>query len=91
MLNFSMGTKKRLGGVTVATEVNRTITYNESRGGGNYSSRPPVSCGTVSQVHICTPVNSQGGSLPGLVLIYEMSVGIYISIDPKSEMVLRYN
>ena len=74
MLNFSMGTKKRLGGVTVATEVNRTITYNENRGGGNYSSRPPVSCGPVTQVHVQDSVTEKVVSLPLIVLVHDTAV-----------------
>ena len=59
VVNLNIATKTTFVVIKFSTEVDRTRTYNESRGGGNYSSRPPFSCGPVKHVRICATANSQ--------------------------------
>ena len=56
--------------------------------GGHWYASPTFRCQIVTQVPIQAVTNSQRGSLPGLVLIDERYVGLYIGLRPKYVMVL---
>ena len=56
---------------------------SQGGGGGHLSESPTLSCEPVTQFHIQYSATVKGSSLSGIFLIYDKTIGLYISLLPK--------
>ena len=78
-------------GLTIESiAVYRKITPKGIRlgGGGHCSARTTSIRGPLRQFHIRNVATTQWGSLPGIIIIDETDVVLYIILQPQSVMVL---
>ena len=66
--------------------VDLTTTYYGSRGGSNWFVIRTFICGNVTKFHKQAAMNVQGGSLPGIVIVDQTALELYIGLNPQPGM-----